>query len=114
MTALRPGMPELWAVEPWPEAIETAAILGEVANQIRKYVALPDAGVTAAALWTLQTWIHETVAIHSPILAAVSVEPESGKSRFWAIFIFWSGERLSSSNRPDRPYIAQPTPTIQH
>jgi hypothetical protein len=96
MMALQPATPELWSVEPWHEPIETGAVLDEVASEIRKYIALHDAGVTAAALWTLQTWIHETAAIHSPILAAVSVEPESGKSTLLGVLRLLVGKPFVS------------------
>jgi hypothetical protein len=78
----------LWAVEPWPEPVKTQALLQEVAAKIRKHVVLRPEGITAATLWTLGAWIHEVAAIHSPILAAVSVEPDSGKTTLLAVLQF--------------------------
>ena len=43
--------------------------------------------VTATALWTMTAWAHEG-ATHSPILAAISVEPDSGKSTLLGVLRF--------------------------
>jgi hypothetical protein len=40
----------------------------------RKYIVLRPEAVIATALWTITAWAHEGAA-HSPILAAISVEP---------------------------------------
>ena len=55
--------------------------------------------VTATVLWTMTAWAFEG-ATHSPILAAISVEPDSGKSTFLVFCVFWCRNRLSASNRP--------------
>ena len=43
--------------------------------------------VTATVLWTMTAWAHEG-ATHSPILAAISVEPDSGKSTLLGVLRF--------------------------
>ena len=43
--------------------------------------------VIATALWTMTAWAHEG-ATHSPILAAISVEPDSGKSTLLGVLRF--------------------------
>jgi hypothetical protein len=42
----------------------------------RRHVVYNDA--LATALWVMFTWIHDEVAIHSPILLVTSAEPECG------------------------------------
>ena len=46
----------------------------------------PEAVITTA-LWTMTAWAHEG-ATHSPILAAISVEPDSGKSTLLGVLRF--------------------------
>ena len=43
--------------------------------------------VTATVLWTTMAWAQEG-ATHSPILAAISVEPDSGKSTLLGVLRF--------------------------
>ncbi len=78
---------DTWNVEPWPEPVETAALLQEIIAKIRKYIVLRPEAVTATALWTMTAWAHEG-ATHSPILAAISVEPDSGKSTLLGVLRF--------------------------
>jgi len=76
-----------WNVEPWPDPVETQALLHKISAKIRKYVVLRPEAVTATALWTMTAWAHEG-ATHSPILAAISVEPDSGKSTLLGVLRF--------------------------
>jgi len=55
--------------------------IDEIIAKVRKYVVLRIDAMIAVALWILMTWVHE-IATHSPILAAVSVEHDSGKTTF--------------------------------
>jgi hypothetical protein len=76
-----------WSVEPWPEPVETRLLLQEIITKIRRYIVLRPEAVTATALWTMTAWAHEG-ATHSPILAAISVEPDSGKSTLLRVLRF--------------------------
>jgi hypothetical protein len=67
-----------WNVEPWPDPVKTQALLQEISAKISKYVVMRPEAVTATVLWTMTAWAQEGAA-HSPILAAISVEPDSGK-----------------------------------
>ena len=78
---------DTWNVEPWPEPVETAALLQEIIAKISMYIVLRPEAVTATALWTMTAWAHEG-ATHSPILAAISVEPDSGKSTLLGVLRF--------------------------
>jgi putative DNA primase/helicase len=77
-----------WYVEPWPEAVETAALLQEVVDKIGKHlVARPHEKLTKA-LWAAMAWVHEVAATHSPILVATSAEGDSGKTTAIGILSF--------------------------
>src|SRR6202040_1309894 len=64
-----------WNVKPWPEPVDTRVLLQEISAKISKYIIMHPEAVTATALWTMTAWAHEG-ATHSPILAAISVEPD--------------------------------------
>jgi putative DNA primase/helicase len=76
-----------WNVEPWPEPVETRVLLQEISAKISKYIVMRPEAVTATVLWTMTAWAHEGAA-HSPILAAISVEPDSGKSTLPGVLRF--------------------------
>ena len=76
-----------WNVEPWPEPVELACFFRQIITKVRRYIVLRPEAVTATALWTMASWAHEGAA-HSPILAAISVEPDSGKSTLLGVLRF--------------------------
>jgi hypothetical protein len=76
-----------WNVKPWPEPVDTRVLLQEISAKISKYIIMHPEAVTATALWTMTAWAHEG-ATHSPILAAISVEPDSGKSTLLGVLRF--------------------------
>jgi putative DNA primase/helicase len=65
---------------PWPEAVDTHAFLSDLMAQVGRYVVVHDDGVVAVALWIALAWVHADVAIHSPLLAITSPDPECGKT----------------------------------
>jgi putative DNA primase/helicase len=72
--------------EPWPEPVDVAAVLDECAGKIRKYVVIQPHPLTAAVLWDAHAWLYDHgVPIHSPILAATSSDPDTGKSTLMAV-----------------------------
>src|SRR6202035_3602995 len=76
-----------WNVELWPDPVETQKLLQKISAKIRKYIVLRPEALIATALWTMTAWAHEG-ATHSPILAAISVEPDSGKSTLLGVLRF--------------------------
>ena len=76
-----------WNVELWPDPVETRALLQKISAKISKYIVLRPEAVIATALWTMTAWAHEGTT-HSPILAAISVEPDSGKSTLLGVLRF--------------------------
>jgi putative DNA primase/helicase len=76
---------------PWPEPVDTATLLQECGDKIRKHVVVQPHQLTAAAVWTAHAWLYDHgVVMHSPILAATSPEPDSGKSTVIAVVGFMS------------------------
>ena len=71
--------------EPWPETVDSAKLLAELAKQIRRYVVIREEGMSATVLFTAMCWIHNAVATHSPILGVTSSDPDSGKTTLLAI-----------------------------
>ena len=71
--------------EPWPETVDSAKLLAELAKQLRRYVVIREEGMSATVLFTAMCWIHNAVATHSPILGVTSSDPDSGKSTLLSI-----------------------------
>lgn len=76
-----------WVVEPWPEVVDTAALLHSLVARIKQNVILGDDAALAVALWILFAWVHET-AVHSPILLVSSAEANSGKTALLSLANF--------------------------
>ena len=76
-----------WNVELWSDPVDTLSLLQKISAKIRKYIVLRPEALIATALWTMTAWAHEG-ATHSPILAAISVEPDSGKSTLLGVLRF--------------------------
>ena len=66
--------------ELWPETVDSAKLLADLAKQIRRYVVIREEGLSATVLFTAMCWIHNAVATHSPILGVTSADAESGKT----------------------------------
>ena len=67
------------ATEPWPEAIDGAAVLDEVAKKVSSYLALPDGAADAIALRIMHAHTYEAF-IHSPRLNFRSPMKGCGKT----------------------------------
>ena len=65
--------------EPWPEAVDGAALLDDLAHTYRRFVSLPDGGAEALALWIVFTYALEAFAV-APVLALCSPLKRCGKT----------------------------------
>jgi putative DNA primase/helicase len=65
--------------EPWPEAVDGAALLSDLAGCVRRYVVVAGSAADAAALWAVHTWLYERFMI-TPRLAIKSAQKRSGKT----------------------------------
>jgi hypothetical protein len=69
-----------WIVEPWPEPVDGDALILALVRRIQRHVVLSNEAALSVALWVLMAWVHEAVAVHSPILMVTSAEANSGKT----------------------------------
>jgi putative DNA primase/helicase len=83
--------------ELWPEAVETAKLLQELVDQIKRFIVVHDDGAVAVALWTMMAWAHNAVATHSPILVITSAEPDSGKTMLLGVLAQLTPHPLSGA-----------------
>jgi putative DNA primase/helicase len=66
-------------VEPWPEPVNGARLLDDLAASARRFIVLPKHGDTALALWVLFTYLIDAVNV-APIMALASPEKRCGKT----------------------------------
>jgi putative DNA primase/helicase len=77
-----------WVTEPWPEPVDGDCLLRDTIKRIQRHVVINDLDALAIALWIMMAWVHEEIAVHSPILNINSAEPESGKSTVLGLLSF--------------------------
>lgn len=65
--------------EPWPDAVDGAALLEAIASSLSRHVALPPHAADAIALWVLFAHALDAANI-APILALISPEKRCGKT----------------------------------
>ena len=70
--------------EPWPEEVDGAVLLDDLAATFKKYIVLPDGGAEALSLWTAFTYVHDKFQI-SPILSITSPDKRCGKTTLLAL-----------------------------
>lgn len=83
--------------EPWPEAVDGAALLEAVCNVFSRFIVLPEGALEAIALWTLYTHAHEAFFV-SPRLALYSPEKRCGKTHALTILGTLVPRPLPASN----------------
>jgi Protein of unknown function (DUF3631) len=67
--------------EVWAEPVDGAALIAQIERRITRHLLMVSAaGTMGAAFWTLQCWLHQEIALFSPILAPWSAEAEQGKT----------------------------------
>ncbi len=65
--------------DPWPEAVDGATLLDDLAHTYRRFVSLPDGGAETLALWVVFTYALEAFDV-APILALCSPLKRCGKT----------------------------------
>lgn len=70
---------DLADVVPWPEPVDGAAVLGDVAAYLSRYVSLPPGAADAIALWVAHTYCYD-LSEHTPRLHLTSPERRCGKT----------------------------------
>src|SRR5262249_51302467 len=76
-----------WMVEPWPESVDTDALLLSLKRRVHRHVVFSNEAAIVVALWILFAWIHD-IAVHSPKLLVTSVERDSGKTTLLNLISF--------------------------
>ncbi|MGZ8176173.1 MULTISPECIES: DUF3631 domain-containing protein [Methylobacter] len=71
---------EIDSIEPWPEPVEPAQLLIDVAKCIRRFIVCETETVTAAALWVAMTHFIDVVQI-APLAVITAPEKRCGKSQ---------------------------------
>jgi putative DNA primase/helicase len=91
---------EHWTVEPWPDPVDGADLLNDLSKHLRRYVVLPEKGDTAAALWTLHTWVFQSFDI-TPYLAITSPARRCGKTVLMTLlyWLCWRGKKNDSMSK---------------
>jgi hypothetical protein len=87
---------EHWSVEASAEPVEGEILLRALVETLRRYVVMDRDQAIVAGLWVMLTWVHEQVAVHSPILLATSPLPNSGKTTLLKLITFLVRNGLSS------------------
>ena len=65
-------------------------------RRLRDHVILSNEAATVVALWILFSWVHDTAAVHSPILLVTSAEPNSGKTTLLNLIGFLGQRAIST------------------
>jgi Protein of unknown function (DUF3631) len=81
------GKSEIDGIIPWPDPVNTKALLADVTKQLRRYIVVSDEQALAITLWIMFAWCHD-VAVHSPLLVFKSAEPDSGKTTACGVLKF--------------------------
>jgi phage/plasmid primase-like uncharacterized protein len=92
-----------WITEPWPEPVDGDSLLRDIIRRIRRHVVISDDGTLTIALWIMLSWVHDEIAIHSPILNINSAEPESGKSTTMGLIAFLMPKCIASVEASEAP-----------
>ncbi|MBA7608317.1 hypothetical protein ES703_15494 [subsurface metagenome] len=70
--------------EPWPEEVDGAVLLDDLAATYKKYIVLPNGAAEALSLWTAFSYVHDKFQI-SPILSITSPDKRCGKTTLLAL-----------------------------
>jgi hypothetical protein len=85
-----------WVVEPWSEPVDGDSLLRDIVQCIRRYVVWSHNASLTAALWAMFSWVHDDIAIHSPILLVTSAESECGKTTVLNLLSYLAPRAIAS------------------
>jgi putative DNA primase/helicase len=84
-------------ITPWADPVATKALLAGVMKQLRRYIVVSDEQALAITLWIVFAWLHESIAVHSPLLVFKSAEPDSGKTTACGVLKFLTPRAYSAA-----------------
>uniref|UniRef100_A0A809E4K4 DNA primase n=1 Tax=Ralstonia solanacearum TaxID=305 RepID=A0A809E4K4_RALSL len=70
--------------EPWPDPVDGAALLSEIARTIRRFIICDPETIAATALWCQTAWLADCVSV-CPILLITAPEKSCGKSQLLTV-----------------------------
>jgi hypothetical protein len=85
-----------WIVEPWPEPVDGDSLLRDIIRRTRRHVICSHDASLTSSLWTMFAWVHDEVAVHSPILLVTSAESECGKTTLLGLISYLAPRALAS------------------
>jgi putative DNA primase/helicase len=83
--------------DPWPEAVDGAGLLSDIAAVIRRHVVLPADTAETVAVWSLHTHCYDAFMI-SPRLAITSPQKGCGKTTLLDVLTCLVARPLATSN----------------
>lgn len=84
-------------VEPWPETVDGAALLSEIARTVRRFIVCQPETAHAVALWVAMTWCIDMVDV-APIAIITAPEKRCGKSQLLFLIGRLANRPLPASN----------------
>ncbi|MFH1026417.1 MAG: DUF3631 domain-containing protein [Pseudomonadota bacterium] len=95
----RPASEELpfTEIEPWPEAVDTAQLLTEIAATVRRFIVCDRDTAHAVALWAAMTWFIEVVQV-APLAVITAPEKRCGKSQLLFLLGRISARAITTSS----------------
>jgi hypothetical protein len=85
-----------WHVVPADEPVEGDSLLRDIIRRLRRHVVCSHDDALVIALWVMFSWVHDDVAVHSPILLITSAEPESGKTTTLGLISYLAPRALAT------------------
>src|SRR5208282_2889163 len=83
--------------EKWPEAVEGAALLDELAESVRRFVVMPRHEAEAVALWILHTYAFEAREV-TAYLGIESPEKRCGKTTLLSALARLANRPVAAAN----------------
>ena len=94
----------LFQPEPWPEPVSGAEVLTDVAESLRKHMAMRRVDTYTAALWCVHCHCFDQFQ-HSPLLAISAPAPECGKSVLLSLIGALVPRPQSTDNMSPAPFF---------
>lgn len=84
-------------VDPWPDPIEPAQLLSEIAATIKRFIVCNDEVADAVALWVAMTWFIDVVQV-APLAVITAPEKRCGKSQLLGLLGRLSARAITASS----------------
>ena len=84
-------------VEPWPELIDPAQLLSDIAAAVRRFIVCEKEIAHAAALWIAMTWFIDVVQV-APLAVITAPEKRCGKSLLLSLLGRLSARAITASS----------------